>query len=199
MFRSIPTSVPPALVAFKDVLKSRTPVDQAIPYFADTWWVGFPNDPDFSQVHGAHQGEISRKHLFDQAHNCFVNRQTSGDRQLFLASMIWGYGTVGYGAYRSRLMLDTPDASRTIGNTLDLLAAGKISLAYDGFNLNRCGSAFFTKFFYFAGQGCPTSQSPLIFDSRVATSLKRLLGREFDRKSGFGGLSPLLGPHAFLG
>ena len=46
-----------------------------------------------------------------------------------------------------------------------MIAENRIEEAYNGFCLDRCGSSFFTKFFYFAGFGCGLPRYPLILDA----------------------------------
>ena len=53
-----------------------------------------------------------------------------------------------------------------------MIAENRIEEAYNGFCLDRCGSAFFTKFFYFAGFGRGLPRYPLILDTNVRESLR---------------------------
>src|SRR3990170_2770117 len=48
-----------------------------------------------------------------------------------------------------------------------------------------CGSAFFTKYFYFGGLGCGVSVSPLILDSMVMNELEQWLKLDVTRFAGF--------------
>ena len=65
--------------------------------------------------------------------------------------MLWGYGTVGYGPWRTQRMFATPDSGDMLQRAFGLIAENRIEEAYSGFRLDRCGPSFFTKFFYFAG------------------------------------------------
>jgi hypothetical protein len=70
---------------------------------------------------------------------------------LFVGSMVWGYGMIGYGPYRTNLALMTPNLPEHLWEIFEYLTAGNIAAAYDSVHIQRCGSAFFTKLFYFYG------------------------------------------------
>ncbi len=95
-------------------------------------------------------------------------------RRVFLGAMLWGYGTVGYGPWRTRRMLFTPDSGNMLKKTFDLIAENRIEDAYSGFRLDWCGPSFFTKFFYFSGFGPGSRRYPLILDAVVRKSLMSL-------------------------
>ncbi len=106
-------------------------------------------------------------------------RQTGTDkaaRELLVGSCIWGFGPTGYGAYRTGLMLATPDAGKRLTATLDLLAED-LQAAYRSMwrvnHLDRLGPAFWTKLFYFAAYQLRSAEvQPLILDANVARALR---------------------------
>ncbi len=106
-------------------------------------------------------------------------RQTGTEeaaRELLVGSCIWGFGPTGYGAYRTGLMLATPDAGKRLTATLDLLEEDLPS-AYQSMwqanHLDRLGPAFWTKLFYFARYQLRSPEvQPLILDANVARALR---------------------------
>jgi len=102
-------------------------------------------------------------------------------RVLFLASMIWAYGTAGYGPWRLAHITENIERLDTI-----LLAAlrnikhGSVSAAFSGLqeaHIPFLGQAYFTKYLYFAGLGSGVDRYPLILDTRILQSLSALLGK----------------------
>jgi hypothetical protein len=98
-----------------------------------------------------------------------------GLRELFISIMMWGFGTTGYGAYRTQRMVQDRNFQNTIESSYRNIDSGNILQAYNSFSLDKCGPAFFTKFFYFVGKGSRTPV-PLILDSVVAISIEERCG-----------------------
>ncbi len=108
-------------------------------------------------------------------------------RQVFVASMMWGYGSQITRYNRmSNLgeILRGSELDSVLRSTNSALLQGDLHSAYLSFlrsnktALTGIGPAFFTKYLYFAGaetvpDGCPP---PLILDNLVARSLSWLLG-----------------------
>lgn len=94
---------------------------------------------------------------------------------LFVASMVWGYGEVGYGAWRSRAALEAPQ----LGEQLEMLAAkllsGDLVGAYRAVSIPRVGPAFYTKLFYFLCRS-RVQRFPLILDTVLMNAFEQLLG-----------------------
>ena len=94
---------------------------------------------------------------------------------LFVASMVWGYGEVGYGAWRSRAALEAPQ----LGEQLEVLAAkllsGDLVGACRAVSIPRVGPAFYTKLFYFLCRG-RVQRFPLILDTVRMNAFEQLLG-----------------------
>jgi hypothetical protein len=157
--------IPARLLAEKSALLA--PDNHQVSYNAETWLKWFSGDKDFSDLIQKYPQTISRSEIADLAQN-------RNARKVFLATMLWGYGTVGYGAYRTSIMLGEKSSKNIIEKSFDLVSAGKYILAYEIFALPMCGAAFFTKYFYFVGLGSKISPLPLILDSVVANSLVQL-------------------------
>ena len=94
----------------------------------------------------------------------------------FLATMVWGYGRVGYGPFRvERILAATPDAGVRLQNAAGELADSGPVHAYtllgdDGVGqLPGLGPAFGTKFLYFCS---PPGRPALILDRLVAAWLR---------------------------
>jgi hypothetical protein len=91
--------------------------------------------------------------------------------QAFLVVMVWGFGTVGYGPWRTaQVLAATVGAQERLASVAQQLAAGGALDAYrllaGGCRLRGLGPAFGTKYLYF----CPQGPGPpaLIFDRLVA-------------------------------
>jgi hypothetical protein len=96
--------------------------------------------------------------------------------QAFMVVMVWGYGTVGYGPWRTaRVCSDTSGARERLARVAQQLAERGALEAYGLFagdcRLRWLGPAFGTKFLYFCPQG-PEPQA-LIFDRLVARWLTK--------------------------
>jgi hypothetical protein len=149
------------------------PDDHKIRYSTNTWLRRFADDPDFAAVAHAHPSPISRK-----AVSQLITEDTDDTalRRLFIAAMLWGYGTTGYGAYRTRVMLDSPAHTTVLCDVRDHLRAGHLGATYTLLikRTHMCGPAFGTKFLYFLGWGMRIEPRPLILDSLVAQALRSM-------------------------
>lgn len=94
----------------------------------------------------------------------------------FLATMVWGYGNVGYGAWRVTQALKDGDAGRKLLDVVTALNSDGPEAAYrlmaGASRLHRIGPAFGTKFLYFADLGIHLRRA-LILDALVAEWLGR--------------------------
>lgn len=151
------------------------PDRQRVPYRAATWrrHLG-DNDPDLAALTAEHPGRLTRGDLRE------LSRLAHGDsalrRRLFLATMIWGYGTVGRGPWRVARMLADPRLDAALDQAFTAVGAGDLLSAYQNFIVAWCGPAFLTKFLYAVGLGCGADPLPLVLDARVARSLQVLAG-----------------------
>lgn len=182
-------SVPCQLAEHQMELQQLDPLDattQAIKYDAQHWadQIG-SHDADLAFLAQEYPGLIARGNLAELAQTAQAQRDSASTRRLFLGTMLWGYGTVGYGPYRTAQMLSAPNAPNVLRSTLDSLRSGAIRRAYEQFDLPMCGPAFFTKYFYFAGLGCNLTVSPLILDSLVMNELEQWLKLDVTRFARF--------------
>jgi hypothetical protein len=98
----------------------------------------------------------------------------------FMATMIWGYGRVGYGPWRTRRVLEeTPEAPLKLTTAAALVRADGGPVAYramtSALRLRFLGPAFGTKYLYFAPSQ-PDNPPALILDRLVAGWLNRHAG-----------------------
>lgn len=176
------TMHPPQILANnKNIIAALQPNKQAIPYTVSNWCKYFPNDELFNNITAKHPNEISRSDLFEMATNLQSNYRWDNLRELFISIMLWGFGTTGYGAYRTDRMVRDSNFQNTIESSYKKINDGNILKAYNTFSLDMCGSAFFTKFFYFVGKGSHNLPIPLILDSVVACSLEERCGLDISR------------------
>jgi hypothetical protein len=97
----------------------------------------------------------------------------------FLATMIWGYGDLGYGSYRVNKMFLTPGFREKIETSYGLASEGKTLDAYQYLSKNRVsqlGPAFGTKWLSFAS---PKGSPAPIYDSFIAKWVEKFAKREF--------------------
>ena len=136
-------------------------------YNSKNWMQTFVGDPDLMGILKKFPSPISR--------NQVASLYGGGNfRQLFLASMIWGHTTRGYGPYRTRLILGHPQTHQVIQTAVGLVVANKIKSAYESMSIPGLGSAFFTKFLYFVGLGANIRPLPVILDTTVAGAFERM-------------------------
>lgn len=166
--------VPPRLARFAEQLRADDPLTQAIPFKAERWRTGLDTcahlEPTLEAC--AVPGVVTRSDL--AAISRAVVAGEAHPERLFVATMVWGFGTVGYGPYRTRLMLDDLGTRPHLAEIVALLTAGRLAEAYQSFRVKMCGPAFFTKFFYAVGLGAGLEPLPLVLDSQVAISLRNL-------------------------
>lgn len=97
----------------------------------------------------------------------------------FLATMIWGYGDLGYGSYRVGEMFQSNDFQGKIQFSHELASEGDVIGAYHFLAENRIrqlGPAFGTKWIYFVSS--PEFSAP-IYDSVVSKWIERYASKEF--------------------
>jgi hypothetical protein len=114
---------------------------------------------------------ISRKDVFEL--------RDRGPVAVFVAAMVFGFGSVNYGPSRTSKMLATPDAEAKINSASEILLASGSEAAHR-FMINPpgrlawCRTPFISKYLYFAGFESTPGLQPLIFDQVVQTRLASL-------------------------
>lgn len=166
-------AVPPRLQAAAGELGEMNPDRQRVRYYAASWMRHLGNDdPDLVALAAAHPGSLTRgdlRELSIKAHDDFALC-----RRLFLATMLWGYGTGGRGPWRTAKMLADPRLDGVLERTMIAVKTGDLFRAYDDFRVAWCGPAFLTKFLYAVALGCSADPLALVLDARVARSLQVL-------------------------
>jgi len=124
---------------------------------------------------------IRRFDIVPLAREACETESTSSIRELFLATMLWGYGTVGYGPWRmAHITSNMEQLDGILFNALRAIKYGSVHTAFTIFqdaHIPFLGPAYFTKYLYFAGLGCGINHYPLIMDTRILQSLRALLGK----------------------
>ena len=98
----------------------------------------------------------------------------------FTATMIWGYGDVGYGSYRVKKMFNSLDFVRKIENSFSMCQSNEPLAAYSYLSKNRIeqlGPAFGTKWIAFV---TPTGSPAPIYDSLIGTWFSTFAAADFE-------------------
>jgi hypothetical protein len=119
-----------------------------------------------------------------------ARRAHGGNREAleaFVTVMAWGFGTVGYGPYRTRRIIDsTPEAASRLHRVATALQREGVIKAYELFStscrLMYLGPSFGTKFLYFA-QPASGARTALIHDALVTAWFSRQLGLDISSPS----------------
>ena len=150
------------------------PVNHEIPYDFRKWYEWL-NDNQYWDAFAAdfNHEVIARGDLFAYA----LNHDDNDDWQnvFYIATMVWGYGVVGYGPWRTLRGLNQGNLTEHLTQVFNYIANDELENAYHFVNINYCGPAFFTKLFYFFGRN-QVENYPLILDSVIANRLEVQLG-----------------------
>ena len=118
--------------------------------------------------------ELSRGYL-----RAIHDLKKSKTSEIFVASMIWGYGDLGYGSYRVKKMFSTPGFQEKIDKSYELASTGRVLEAYEFLSKNRIrqlGPAFGTKWLSFAS---PSEEPAPIYDSFIALWVDKFAKQDF--------------------
>lgn len=172
-------ALPRRLKAVASHLISIEPKSQLVWYYAETWKRHLADDPDLEALAERFPRQLSRADLAKLASEAYPDVRLR--RRSFLATMIWGYGTVGRGPWRTARMLEDTGLRAALDRAFAAVAGGDLLTAYDSMTIQWCGPAFLTKFLYALGLGVAAQRTtretillPLVLDSRVAQSLQFL-------------------------
>ncbi len=156
---------------------------ESIGWSSKTWLKWFQmGSPEGVVLQGLVGQPLSRSSILDTAEgliNLPDDQRKLGVEHLFLRSQVWGFGTVGYGAYRTSRIMSLREFKPTISRAFEVLHDEGAVVAYESMRpggenyLRGLGPAFATKFLYFAGYRLlpPKALKPLILDSLVGAAL----------------------------
>ena len=142
---------------------------QGIPWPRDRWDHAFPKQAVFSTLPPTLDRERVRR--------ACAGAGASKDSAIaaFLATMAWGYGNVGYGAWRVAQAFKDRDPGRKLLDVAVVLNSDGPQAAYrlmaGASRLHRIGLSFGTKFLYFADSGRHARRA-LILDALIAEWLR---------------------------
>jgi hypothetical protein len=187
---------PGLLAAVRDELE-RGPVLQApMRWIRRTWLSAFPpGSLAHKYLVELDELELDRQLLLDRSRAiASMNEidQAFEVERIFLWSQVWGYGTVGYGAYRTARVMSEPDFIVRVGGVRDALIESGALRAYAALqpggvhHMEGLGQAFATKFLHFAGFGLVPSGTPepLVLDRLVGRALHDAEPSQFGRRAG---------------
>jgi hypothetical protein len=168
---------PQRLLAFQAQIASLNPATQRIDYNVQAWAKHFAGNPDFLALSQQFHPSISRDNLRNLSEQAIVGRISLD--QLFLATMMWGFGKRGTpggsGAFLTRRMLESLQGRTTLQQVVQYLHNHQLRDAYTTMlEVKECGQTFATKFLYVVGLGAKLSPLPLVLDSKVAKALEVL-------------------------
>lgn len=172
------------MVPLPKAVKAYTSVDvqnQTVPWKPDAWrhtFLGYEKAFEDLIGHVEAIGGIKRD---------YVHERAGGDPvELFLLSMAWGYGTVGYGPSRVSRILRQPSAPSELAA---IVRATREHGAEEGWKallhthrIKYFGMAFGTKLLYFAGYSTESRPRPLILDAFVRRALHKLTDLDMPSK-----------------
>lgn len=146
------------------------PAQSPISWPRQRWEVSFPEHVDLL---GRLPDTIGREDVRIRARGAAASEAAAVEA--FVASMVWGYGGVGYGRWRTRRVLDaTPAAPELLRRAAEIQqASGAVEayrfLANDG-RMKFLGPAFATKFLHFVPQH-DDGPGALILDAIVSRAI----------------------------
>lgn len=172
--------LPAKLLRLQDWLRYATLSHQPAQIFYPEKWLDSIQLDEMEMIIERHPSSIRRLDIVPFAYEAAASENRSSIRQLFIATMLWGYGTVGYGPWRmAHITKDIDQLDQVLMTTLRHIKYGELRAAYNTIqdaHIPFLGQSYFTKFLYFAGLGCGINRYPLILDMRILQSLNTLLG-----------------------
>ena len=169
------------LQPYLEQIRQANPSQQAIAFYPNNWNIPILDTHFQTLLRTIPQltsGCITRQWV-EQIGN-FASQNLIPWDGFFLAVMIWGYGTVGYGPWRTQQMFQTANFANIFASIRNQIQNNNVKEAYNLALIDRCGPPFFTKLFYFLGRVFNSQPLPVILDSRVAASLLKCNGNDFN-------------------
>jgi hypothetical protein len=153
---------------------------QSVPWNNEKWvrWLPPPNAGTvawhnlLAELRGACTGESHAIRRTD-----VTSFGQTDPHRLFLAAMVWGFGTTGFGAWRTGQMIATPGFSTSLTDIINTVRrdgaeVGFATLTSSGQSrIRRLGPSYGTKLLFFAGDGYPHRPQPVVYDELVARAL----------------------------
>ncbi len=163
--------VPIYLAKNRSKILKQSVLKNEIIFDVETWRTYFPKDAELKEIESACGKEINRAKIFSLVKKMPKNPGAKDLKKLFLATMIWGFGLVNYGPARTSVMMKNRKFPSVLKKVSSLVALGKYQEAYEAFQLEGCGPAYFTKYLYFLS--VKNGKGMLIFDAKVANALEK--------------------------
>ncbi len=171
--------IPDVLKRSQAEIQTTDPTGQAIEYPVNTWRRHLNPDEDLEYLALKCPSPIARRDIFELAAVAKASPSHHAVRRLFIGIMLFGYGTVGYGPWRTKQMLTTYQADSVLQQSFGLVLQRRLEEAYSLLSrLRYCKSSFITKFLYFAGFGVGMKDYPLILDQNVEKALRENVGMD---------------------
>ncbi len=171
---------PSKLNRLREWLQNATLSHQPAQIFYPEKWLDAIQLKELQILLQRHPSAIRRLDIVPLAREASETESPSDIRQLFLASMLWGYGTVGYGPWRgAQITQSIEQLDSVLLTALRSIKRGSVGEAFNTLmeaHIPFWGQSYFTKYLYFAGLGCGIDHYPLILDTRILQSLNKLLG-----------------------
>ena len=124
-----------------------------------------------SQVKHLENKPINRNEVFEY-YNSYFSGETKDASLPFLVTMLWGFGSNGYGAYRTNKYLVSEENVKIINLSFEELKLHNISKAYELLmQIKGLNISYVSKVLYFATKALGIENYTLIFDIRVARAL----------------------------
>ena len=152
-----------------DNIKNLKPMEHGFDYDTEKW-VKLPTV--YKKMIKSFEGnKISRADVIE-AYKSYYNGKDDCHKA-FLLTMVWGFGTTGYGTHRTKKYLSEENCGY-IKESIDA-AQNDLKLAFETLNMIKgIGISYISKVLYFATKGAGKEEYALIFDARVARSLIKL-------------------------
>jgi len=175
--------IPDVLKRSQAEIRQTDPTGQAIEYPAETWRRHLNPEEDLEYLVVKCPSPIARRDIFELSAVAKASLSLHAVRRLFIGTTLFGYGTVGYGPWRTKQMLTTYLANSILQRSFGLVLERRLVDAYQVLSqLRYCKSSFVTKFLYFAGFGVGMKDYPLILDQNVEKALRTSIGMEISHQ-----------------
>ncbi len=165
------------LIPHIDEIKELNPPKQSSKYSPHTWRL--LNEKHKLFLKGFIENSITREDIISSYKDYYKGK--TDFVQPFLLTMLWGFGTNGYGAYRTNGYLSEENIP-LVQKALEDLKHGNVEMAYINLmKINGLSISYVSKVLYFGTRALGIKEYSLIFDIRVARALVRIeAGKEIE-------------------